>query len=924
MQDTRQSSAAPPPPSSTSLGKRKLSPGRRGEKIESGRKDDTAKTTHTLSTEKTSLEPSIKTTLKPVSPAGIKSNNHQAQTHASQQDDEEEEGQLDVTPVKSTDRLPVSKVSIETQAQSNIESYKYSRSDDKEEGELEEGELEASPKPSPKSLNLQPNVPSSTTHAPKAQEADDSVQVTDKAQLTHKAVEPAKSTPVVQSAPSEHSRPTAQDVKSTQSLDNEHVLDPRIPSDSPTKPTPAATDSIATNQVQTPALEPTSHAQPAQAHSNLAVVPPDLPVDQDKREPSLDPPSNLSNVHSRQEPEQVAETQTVDKVAVDTAQTSPGRAAKADIIPNHVPTSPLTEIQPSSPARLQDTSLTRLDTVQEDVEMDERLPSAIKQHRPSSPRDIIMASIDDETGPETSRGNSRRQSPTSQSITPRRSSPAATTDERQQQQQQQQQREPVSENEESPDEFGKEFIDFDPNVFKAVKNLFMTHQLQSADAQEAVNDVLAENLIKENAPVSRLQAADQYDSWAIARRVANIQATRTRHIVALRTAQAQEYHQKYIKALQDEWDRLDKDWQIQRKTLEEENEHLKKEAERAMRPPTPAVAEKDTSRPAPRNRRRGGPDNDEMLGIHDGDEAGLERILLAIRQAEEADPIARAKKTEAVIPDMVIDPSGYKIMFDDNTSLVQDPLTFYDMEHRTDVPFSKQEDSEFRRLYNQFPKKFGEIADRMPGRSPQECVNHYYHAKKRKPFKEQVRGFKVVKEVPVAPRKGLVGMVRGRKVVADNGQGKGEGANSGTSTPAATGSRKSAKKKQQQPQQQQSQQQEEATKASKPVIIKADANAPPKVRKKPGPKPGTKRKASTAAGELATTLPGTSDIAGSGTMPPKKKRVTKPKVKKGPELPAEHLSAVGPTASGEALAPQPLADERVSVFCEDQVLVCMY
>jgi hypothetical protein len=444
------------------------------------------------------------------------------------------------------------------------------------------------------------------------------------------------------------------------------------------------------------------------------------------------------------------------------------------------------------------------------------------------------------------------------------------------------------ESEESLEPYGKEFIDFDFATHAAAKDLLKTRYTNRMDVNNAVENVLAENNWTRNDDNVRAAQAEQIDSWQIARLKANHPSTWVRHIVAARCIKNKEDYKRYVQALQEEWNRLDEAWQKQRVLLEEENEQLRRVYEATLLPPTPAV-DKDT-RPAPRNRRRGAIDTEQqMLGIHDGDEAGLERILMAIRQAEEADPVARARKTEAVIPDMVLEPSGYRLDYDDNSSLVQDPLAFYDISHKTDIEWTAEEDAEFRKLYAQFPKRFGEIAERIPGRTASECVHHYYLTKKEKAFKEPARGgAKQYKEVPIssiangrntitAPRSRMVGMVRGNKALIAETTGR-DPAGTSVPTPLSANPRKQPKRKLDEV---------DKTVASTGSAGKEDVPTapPPKVRKKPGPKPGQKRnKPAASAATAPATVP--SQVGESSTATPavKKRRTVKPKAKKGADL----------------------------------------
>lgn len=204
------------------------------------------------------------------------------------------------------------------------------------------------------------------------------------------------------------------------------------------------------------------------------------------------------------------------------------------------------------------------------------------------------------------------------------------------------------------------------------------------------------------------------------------------------SAEAEATRQRKLRAL---WNRYDRDWQAQRKRVEAENETLQKVAEELERASKPVIVVPEVKSGARGTRtRRGGYDpSQDALGIHDNDPAALARVLQQLRQADEADPTQRALKTEATIPDMDSPYERWKLAYEDTTSLVADPIAFYADSPVMDAPWSEREDFDFRRLFTKFPKQFGQIAAGLKGRSPGECVRHYYLVKKLWGFKEGSR-----------------------------------------------------------------------------------------------------------------------------------------------------------------------------------------
>lgn len=240
------------------------------------------------------------------------------------------------------------------------------------------------------------------------------------------------------------------------------------------------------------------------------------------------------------------------------------------------------------------------------------------------------------------------------------------------------------------------------------------------------------------APVGYKFLWDEYASAVISQGTRTVQPLLVQHIVGVKQAEAIR-----AKRLRSQWDRLDKRWQEQRARVEAENEDIEKLIEEMNKAnkPAPVVVDK----PGARKTRRGGYDPaQDALGIHDNDPAALARVLQQLRQADEADPNQRALKTEAVIPDM--DPPHERWRAEDNNSLVADPLTFYADSSFDDKPWSEQEEMEFRRLFLKYPKQFGVIAAGLQGRSPGECVRHYYLVKKIWGFKEGA-----LRRAPVTP-----------------------------------------------------------------------------------------------------------------------------------------------------------------------------
>jgi hypothetical protein len=188
-----------------------------------------------------------------------------------------------------------------------------------------------------------------------------------------------------------------------------------------------------------------------------------------------------------------------------------------------------------------------------------------------------------------------------------------------------------------------------------------------------------------------------------------------------------------VERLQREYAKLDKEWDSHKSRITAQNEEVTRQLDAIS---NPATAQEP--KPGGRKTRRGFVEQDhELMGFRDGDEEALAKALKAIEQMMESDPTQRALKTEAIVPDMELDPDIWRLAYNDDNSLVLDPITFY--EHgKGEKPgeWTDDEERKFRKLYAAYPKQFGDIAKGLPGKTAAQCVKHYYLTKKKRPFKE--------------------------------------------------------------------------------------------------------------------------------------------------------------------------------------------
>lgn len=126
-------------------------------------------------------------------------------------------------------------------------------------------------------------------------------------------------------------------------------------------------------------------------------------------------------------------------------------------------------------------------------------------------------------------------------------------------------------------------------------------------------------------------------------------------------------------------------------------------------------------------------------------EAEFQEILQSLGKEQEEDPLIRAQKVSAVIPDFILDPIERKqVKFLDSNNIVHDKLQ-WTTRVKTDFQnnFSAQEHALFCEGFCMFPKRFGAISRHMGGlRTAEDCVVHYYMTKKEVNYKQLVLTFK--------------------------------------------------------------------------------------------------------------------------------------------------------------------------------------
>ncbi|KAI5961450.1 SNT1 [Candida pseudojiufengensis] len=119
-------------------------------------------------------------------------------------------------------------------------------------------------------------------------------------------------------------------------------------------------------------------------------------------------------------------------------------------------------------------------------------------------------------------------------------------------------------------------------------------------------------------------------------------------------------------------------------------------------------------------------------------EAEFQEILLTLGQQQD-DPLEKARRVAADIPDLILDPIKKKnLNFMDSNNIVKDK-TEWSQRVKSDFynTFSDREHELFSEAFCLFPKRFGAISRYMGGlRTASDCVVHYYMTKKAINYKQ--------------------------------------------------------------------------------------------------------------------------------------------------------------------------------------------
>lgn len=126
-------------------------------------------------------------------------------------------------------------------------------------------------------------------------------------------------------------------------------------------------------------------------------------------------------------------------------------------------------------------------------------------------------------------------------------------------------------------------------------------------------------------------------------------------------------------------------------------------------------------------------------------EAEFQEILKSLGKEQEEDPIYRAKKVAATVPDFKIDVFERKYMkFYDSNNMITNKTEWGDRYKYDFVDnFSEEEHNLYCEGFCLYPKRFGAISKHMGGlRTQEDCVVHYYCTKRIVNYKQLLQNFK--------------------------------------------------------------------------------------------------------------------------------------------------------------------------------------
>lgn len=168
-------------------------------------------------------------------------------------------------------------------------------------------------------------------------------------------------------------------------------------------------------------------------------------------------------------------------------------------------------------------------------------------------------------------------------------------------------------------------------------------------------------------------------------------------------------------------------------------EHDRRELQASPAPASPAPSVAPSVTPSLTHER--------TRGARNTTEADLQAAILMSQQSAKEEEERREREaasssipnyeTEAVIPPMLRPAEIESCYFEDTNRLIANELIIDIYAYLPPVDdFTDEEQALFITAYCQTPKKWGKIAESIPGRSYQECIAHYYLTKNREHYKD--------------------------------------------------------------------------------------------------------------------------------------------------------------------------------------------
>lgn len=108
----------------------------------------------------------------------------------------------------------------------------------------------------------------------------------------------------------------------------------------------------------------------------------------------------------------------------------------------------------------------------------------------------------------------------------------------------------------------------------------------------------------------------------------------------------------------------------------------------------------------------------------------LSRMLQRLQSIDKRDPKVKAERTQAIAPNQEVSSiDRWSCAYNDANARVFDPVSYYERSHESEF-WSEDEKDIFLKAYVDTPKSFAEIAEKIPGKTVQDCVLFYYMNKK--------------------------------------------------------------------------------------------------------------------------------------------------------------------------------------------------